>query len=333
MERIKDSIRKIVTVDQHIMKQQRKHPSASGSFSLVMVGITLATKFISAQVRRAGFSESIGATGEINVQGEKVQKLDEYANQVLMATLGYRSDVSLLASEELAEPIILNENGNYAVFFDPLDGSTNIDVGISVGTVFSILSLAGSEGMSPTERLLQPGSKQIAAGYVIYGSSTVLVYTSGDGVHLFTLDPGVGAYRLVEQNLRIPHEGPYYSMNEGNYDSFSSGVKAWLADVKKSEKYSSRYVGTLIADFHRTLIKGGIFTYPVTAKSPQGKLRLMYEANPVAFIAEQAGGIATDGKTPIMQKIPKAIHERTALIVGSPAEVEKYLTFTKDDIV
>lgn len=325
-----EDIKKIVTVDQHVMSQQRRHPSATGAFSLVMVGITLAAKFIAAQVRRAGFSEIVGATGRINVQGETVQKLDEFANNTLISTLGYRSDVAMLASEELEEPIILNKEGSYAVFFDPLDGSTNIDVGISVGTIFSVLSLP--EGPQKLEdKLLQPGLKQIAAGYVIYGSSTVLVYTSGDGVHLFTLDPGVGAYRLVEEYVKIPQSGKTYSMNEGNYHSFSTGTKRWLEDIKNSGEYTSRYVGTMIADFHRILMKGGIFVYPTTQRSPKGKLRLMYEANPVAFLVEQAGGIATDGRQRILEKVPSEIHERTPLVIGSPNEVNKYLDYIKNE--
>lgn len=330
IEKEEKRIKKIVTVDQHIMTQQRKHPTASGSFSLVMVGITLAAKFIAAKVRRAGYADLTGGTGAVNVQGEQVQKLDEYANNALISTLGYRSDVAMVASEELEKPIILNKEGSYAVFFDPLDGSSNIDVGISVGTIFSILSLP--EGDQKLEdKLLQPGTKQIAAGYVIYGSSTVLAYTAGDGVHMFTLDPGVGAYRLVEENVRIPKTGNTYSVNEGNYQSFSDGTKRWLDDIKASGQYSSRYVGTLIADFHRILVKGGIFVYPATKKSPKGKLRLMYEANPVAFLVEQAGGIASDGKNHILDKDPSEIHERTALVVGSPDNVNEYLNYVKDE--
>jgi fructose-1,6-bisphosphatase I len=319
----------LMTVQQHIMQQQAQHPTATGEFSWLLSGITLATKFIAAAVRRAGLGNVLGETGDTNVQGERVQKLDVYADQTLIRCLGYRGNVGIIASEENEEPVVLKAGGmgKYIVIFDPLDGSSNIDANASVGTIFSVLARpSAAESRDPSEEVLQPGLKQLAAGYVVYGSSTVMVYTCGDGVHTFTLDPAVGAYLLSGENLMMPTSGKTYSINEGNSNSFPEGAQKWLDWVKTDEAgpYSSRYIGALVADFHRTLIKGGIFLYPPTKQQPSGKLRLMYEANPIAFIAEQAGGLATDGKGRILERIPTSLHERTPLIVGSRDEVERF---------
>ena len=327
----------IRTVAQHIMQQQRAHPTATGDFSLLLGGLTLATRMISANVRRAGIAGVLGSTGDINIQGEVVQKLDDLADKTVKRCLQYRESVGVLASEEIAEPMVVehpNATGKYVVIYDPLDGSSNIDVDVSVGTIFSVLQRRSSETSEAAvfEDVLQPGTKQIAAGYVIYGSSTVLVYTTGAGVHMFTLDPMIGAYILAAENLKMPETGKMYSTNEANLESYPEGIKKYLAWAKTKEAgpFTSRYIGSLVADFHRTLLKGGVFIYPATAKAPKGKLRLMCEANPMAFIAEQAGGMASDGKTRILDKQPTELHERTPLIIGSRTEVQRLLDYCKE---
>ena len=319
-----------LTAQQHIQQeQQRNFPNASGDFSWLLSGITLATKVIAAQIRRAGLVDVLGTAGTTNVQGEAVQKLDLLANQALLSCLGSRGTVGVLASEENQEPAVVKRDpryGKYVVIFDPLDGSSNIDVNVSVGTIFSILrrDLGGNDPREPEADVLQPGTKQIAAGYVLYGASTMLVYSTGNGVHGFTLDPSFGAYVLTHPNLKMPESGPYYSINEANAAGFPPAYQQFLARLREGKagrEYSSRYVGSLVADFHRTLIKGGIFLYPPTAKHPEGKLRLMYEANPIAFLAEQAGGIATNGRQRILDLPPRSLHQRTPLVVGSRHEV------------
>ena len=321
----------ILTVQQHILQEQKRFPGASGEFSWLLSGITLATKMIQARVRRAGLTDILGTHGETNVQGEIQQKLDVYADEVLMHCLGVRESIGVLASEENEHPMILRHgspNANYAVVFDPLDGSSNIDVNVSVGTTFSVMRRPeGDKATDPDNWLLQPGSRQIAAGYVVYGSSTVLVYSVGNGVHGFTLDPSIGAYVLSHENIRMPPVGKYYSVNEGHRDSFPREYNFYLDRLRKGalgHQYSSRYIGSLVPDFHRTLLKGGIFLYPPTADHPTGKLRLLYEANPIAFIAEQAGGVASDGRRRILDIEPESIHQRTPLIVGSRVEMAEF---------
>ncbi|HUE14811.1 MAG TPA: class 1 fructose-bisphosphatase, partial [Planctomycetaceae bacterium] len=310
-------------------EQQRVHPHASGDFSWLLSGITLATKVIAAQIRRAGLVDIVGSAGTTNVQGETVQKLDVLANQALISCLGNRGNVGVLASEENDEPAVVLSDpkyGKYVVIFDPLDGSSNIDVNVSVGTIFSIFrrDLTGIGSHDPADDVLQVGTKQIAAGYVLYGPSTLLVYSTGHGVHGFTLDPSFGAYLLTHPNIKMPATGPYYSVNEANLASFPSGYQKFVASLREGttgQTYSSRYVGSLVADFHRTLLKGGIFFYPPTGRHPQGKLRLMYEANPIAFLTEQAGGIANDGHRRILDIQPDSLHQRTPLALGSQREM------------
>jgi fructose-1,6-bisphosphatase I len=321
----------ILTVQQHILQEQKRFPGASGEFSWLLSGITLATKMIQAQVRRAGLTDILGEHCAMNVQGELQQKLDVYADEVLMHCLGLRESIGVLASEENEHPVILRHgspSANYAVVFDPLDGSSNIDVNVSVGTTFSVMRRPdGDQAGDPDNWLLQPGSRQIAAGYVVYGSSTVLVYSVGNGAHAFTLDPSIGAYVLSHENIRMPPAGKYYSVNEGNRDSFPKEYNFYIDRLRRGalgHAYSSRYIGSLVPDFHRTLLKGGIFLYPPTASNPTGKLRLLYEANPIAFIAEQAGGVASDGERRILDIQPDSIHQRTPLIVGSRVEMAEF---------
>ncbi|MGE0605739.1 MAG: class 1 fructose-bisphosphatase [Pirellulales bacterium] len=321
----------IVTVQQHILQDQKRFPGASGEFSWLLSAITLASKMIQARVRRAGLSDILGDAGEINVQGEVQQKLDVYANDVLMHCLSTRASVGVLASEENEQPRILghfSQDAKYAVVFDPLDGSSNIDVGVSVGTTFSILRKPeGAASNEPGRWLLQPGSKQVAAGYVAYGSSTLLVYSVGNGVHGFTLDPSVGAFVLSHANIRMPQRGKYYSVNEAYRDGFPAGYVEYLDRLRGGAlgtSYASRYIGSMVADFHRTLLKGGVFLYPPTKDNPEGKLRLLYEANPIAFLAEQAGGIALDGKRRVLDVEPQSVHQRTPLVVGSADEMAEF---------
>lgn len=320
----------IVTAQQHIQREQtRYHPEAQGVFSWLLSAITLATKMVQAKIRQAGLLDVLGSAGEMNVQGETQQKLDVYANKALLHCLSLRDSVAMLVSEENEEPVTFDrepETGKYIVVFDPLDGSSNIDVNVSVGTIFSIYRRP-EQHTDVHHACLQPGAKQVAAGYVVYGSSTILVYTAGDGVFGFTLDPAVGAYVLSHNNLRMPKQGPYYSVNEGQAHTFPEEYREYLTRLRSGSlgrSYSSRYVGSLVADFHRTMLKGGVFLYPPTKTYPDGKLRLLYEANPLAFIAEQAGGMATNGRERILDIQPENIHQRTSLILGSQVEVQAF---------
>ena len=321
----------IITVQQHILQEQKRFPGASGEFSWLLSGITMATKLIQAKVRRAGLIDILGEQGDVNVQGEVQQKLDVYSNEMLVHCLSARESIGVLASEENEKPLLVHkgsENANYAVVFDPLDGSSNIDVNVSVGTTFSILRRPSGVSLNDPERwVLQPGSEQIAAGYVVYGSSTILVYSVGNGVHGFTLDPAVGAYILSHPNMWMPQQGKYYSVNEAYCDTFPPAYNEYLQSLRNGSlghKYASRYIGSMVADFHRTLLKGGVFLYPPTATNPEGKLPLLYEANPVAFLAEQAGGKALDGRRPILGIQPDSIHQRTPLVVGSRVEMDEF---------
>ena len=307
-----------------------KNPHATPEFAWLLSGITLATKIIASYVQRAGLLEIIGEAGQINVQGEVVQKLDVFANDTLRRCLGYRRNIGILVSEEDEEPHVIQEaeSGKYIVLFDPLDGSSNINANVSIGTIFSILHRdPASASKDVKSQILQPGCRQVAAGYVIYGSSTVLAYTAGAGVHMFTLDPSIGAYLLAEEGVKMPATGAIYSCNEAYEKDFPNGIRRYLKWAKAEGNYSSRYIGSLVADFHRTLIRGGVFLYPGTPKAPEGKLRLLYEASPLAFVAEQAGGVASDGQQRILDKQPTAMHQRTPLIIGSAKEVERVLSF------
>jgi fructose-1,6-bisphosphatase I len=324
----------IITAQQHIMEQEANFPDAGGIFSWLLSGITLATKMIEAKIRQAGLLNVLGSAGETNVQGETQQKLDVYANQALLHCLSVRDSVAILVSEENEEPVVFDrapETGKYVIFFDPLDGSSNIDVNVSVGTIFSIFRRP--EGDDLDAAVLQNGRKQVAAGYVLYGSSTILVYTAGRGVYGFTLNPSVGAFVLSHENMRMPEQGMFYSVNEALAHTFPPPYQQFITSLRMGglgRKYSSRYVGSLVSDFHRTMLKGGVFMYPSTKDYPGGKLRLLYEANPLAFIAEQAGGIATNGDQAVLDIEPLQIHQRTPLVIGSRAEVEAFLRIYRD---
>jgi fructose-1,6-bisphosphatase I len=324
----------ITTFQQHILQQQRKVPYASGDFSWLLSGITLAAKMIEAKIRSAGLSDIVGGVGSINIQGESQQKLDVYANQALLHCLGVRDSVAALVSEENDQPVTFDRSageGKYVIVFDPLDGSSNIDVNVNVGTIFSIYRRPEDTSSDAAKSVLQPGNCQIAAGYVLYGPSTVLVYTAGRGVFGFTLDPAIGAFVLSHECVKMPAKGKYYSCNEANISLFPDNYQSYLYELRSrddGEQYSSRYIGSLVADFHRTLLKGGIFLYPPTKKHPNGKLRLLYEANPLAWIAEQAGGAAIDGVKPILSLCPTDIHQRTPLVIGGASEVGAFLLRT-----
>ncbi|MEZ5366288.1 MAG: class 1 fructose-bisphosphatase [Bryobacterales bacterium] len=318
----------IVTIQQHILTQQRAFPEAGGSFSWLLSGITLAAKMIQAKVRRAGLVDILGSAGETNVQGETQQKLDVYANQAVQHCLGVRESVAELVSEENDHAVTFDrsdDQAKYVVVFDPLDGSSNIDVNVSVGTTFCVLRRP--PGAKVGEGALQPGHQQVAAGYVVYGSSTIMVYTAGRGVFGFTLDPAVGAFVLSHDNMRMPEQGDIYSVNEAYIDEFPEVYQRYIAGLRRGElgrRYKSRYIGSMVADFHRTLLKGGVFLYPPTQAQPEGKLRLLYEANPMAFIAEQAGGRALDGSRRVLDVEPTSLHQRTPLILGGKAEMDAF---------
>jgi fructose-1,6-bisphosphatase I len=333
---------RVKTLQRHIAEQQRQHATATGDFSWLLSGITLATKVIAAQVRRIGLGDLRGAAGGENVQGETVLKMDRYADDVILDCLGYRETVGLMVSEENQDPVVTKNvagQGKYVVIFDPLDGSSNVDCNVGVGTIFAVFARlpqppgppAASNPAGDLADVLQPGTRLLAAGYVFYSSSTVLAYTTGDGVHMFTLDPAIGAYVLSNEHVVMPAKSKIYSCNEGNAQTFPDGVQRYLAWAKSKEAgpYSSRYIGSLVGDFHRTLLKGGVFLYPPTASKPKGKLRLLYECNPIAFLAEQAGGLASDGEQRILTRVPTDLHERASLYVGSRDEMEIVLRFVQ----
>lgn len=327
----------IRTLGEFIVEKQHDFPHASGDLSSLLGSIKLAAKIVNREINKAGLVDITGAVGSENVQGEEQQKLDVYANDKFKAALEARDQVCGVASEEEDEAVAfnkeLNRNAKYVVLMDPLDGSSNIDVNVSVGTIFSIYRRVSPVGTPATEEdFLQPGNKQVAAGYVIYGSSTMLVYTTGNGVHGFTYDPSLGVFCLSHENMKVPEDGKIYSINEGNYFRFPMGVKKYIKYCQENvpadnRPYTSRYIGSLVADFHRNLLKGGMYLYPSTLTHPNGKLRLLYECNPMAFIAEQAGGKASDGKNRIMDLKPTELHERVPFFVGSTNMVNKLEQF------
>ncbi len=319
----------LITIERHILEQQKFFPEAHGELTDLLTDVAFAAKLVRREVVRAGLVDILGFAGSTNVQGEEVKKLDLFANEKIISAIGQHGRFAIMGSEENEGVIIppKNESGSYALLFDPLDGSSNIDVNVSVGTIFSIFKLKGDDpGKASISDCLQHGYEQVAAGYVIYGSSVVMVYTTGHGVHGFTYDPTIGEFLLSHENIVTPKSGKYYSINEGSYAQFNEGTKRYLDYIKEEDKatnrpYSTRYIGSLVADFHRNLLTGGIFIYPPTTKHTKGKLRLMYEANPLAFICEQAGGRATNGRDRILDIQPLELHQRTPLYIGSVDDV------------
>ena len=320
------------TLGQFIIERQADFPYAKGELSRLLRDIGIASKIVNREVNKAGLVDILGEHGTTNIQGEKVKKLDVYANQQFISALGSGGETCAVASEENDElvPITtkVSQNAKYIVSIDPLDGSSNIDVNVSIGTIFSIYRRADSGKPITEADFLQQGATQVAAGYVIYGSSTMLVYSAGRGVNGFTLDPSIGEFCLSHPDMQCPDDGTVYSLNEGNHARFPEGVKQYIKycqveDSATGRPYSSRYIGSLVADFHRNLLTGGIFIYPSTAKAPKGKLRLLYECNPLAFIIEQAGGKASNGQDRILELVPTSLHQRTPLFIGSSRMVTK----------
>lgn len=330
---------KIKTLTQFIIERQADFPYATGEFTRLLYHVEVAAKMINKKVNKAGLVDIIGAAGDINVQGEEQKKLDVFSNWHLIQSLQSSGECCGVASEEDQELITWDDNlsrdGNYIFCMDPLDGSSNIDVNVSIGTIFSIYRRVSPRGEKATlEDFLQEGNRQVAAGYIIYGSSTMLVYTTGRGVYGFTLDPSIGEFCLSNYSIITPEQGSIYSINEGNYENFPKGIKDYIQYCKQKDNatnrpYSARYIGSLVADFHRNLLKGGIFLYPQTDSAPNGKLRLIYECNPIAFLAEQAGGKASTGTQRILDIKPQSLHQRVPFIVGSKNMVEKAEEFIK----
>jgi fructose-1,6-bisphosphatase I len=327
---------KFKTLYRHIIEEERKTPNASGQLSDLLADIALACKLISLEVNRAGLVDILGLAGKENVQGEEVKKLDEYANDVLTTTMKLGGHICAVCSEEEETFIPLDVrfkdnqtiSNKYIVHFDPLDGSSNIDANISIGTIFSVYKRVSKEGPGTMDDCLQKGTEQVAAGYCVYGSSTVLVYCVGNGVHCFTLDPTVGEFILFNEDIQIPKKSKTYSVNEGNFCKWSKGMQSYIEYLKVNDKetnrpYSSRYVGSLVADFHRNLLYGGIFMYPADDKNKNGKLRLMYEANPLSYIIEHAGGRSSNGSQRILDIKPDSLHQRVPLFIGSEEDVKQ----------
>ncbi|MEL6346235.1 MAG: class 1 fructose-bisphosphatase [Myxococcota bacterium] len=314
------------TLDRFIFETTRAQPQATGQFSTLLQQVSLAARMVSARVNRAGLAGMLGSTGKMNVQGEFVQKLDIYANNTFKAALEHPGVCCAIASEEDANPFFIDapfRPGRYVFCMDPLDGSSNIDVNATIGTIFGIYRRKSPEGRrGEMSDILRPGHEMIAAGYVIYGSGTVLVFSTGDGVFGFTLDPSVGEFFLSHSNLRLAPSAKVYSVNEGYWGAWDPALQDYVASLKvEGAGYKARYIGSLVADFHRNLIKGGLFLYPATQKSPKGKLRLLYEAFPMAFLAEAAGGAATDGRRRILDITPEHLHQRTPLFIGNQENV------------
>ena len=329
---------KVVTIQRHIIEQERLYPKATGDFTGLLWDLTLAAKTISREVNKAGLADILGLTGEQNVHGEVVKKLDVYANERICKAMDHAGHLCIMASEENEDIIPIPDEfpkGKYVLLFDPLDGSSNIDANVSVGTIFSIHKRKTTGEEATIEDCLRKGAEQVAAGYIVYGSSTMMVYTTGSGVHGFTLDPSIGEFLLSHESIKIPPKGKIYSINEGNANTWDEGTKKYIAYLKESDQttgrpYSLRYIGSLVADFHRNLLYGGIFLYPADCKDPKKpkpKLRLLYEAAPLAFIVEQAGGIASTGKERIMDIQAAELHQKVPLIIGSKEDVLIYEKF------
>jgi fructose-1,6-bisphosphatase I len=321
---------KFMTLERHIIEEERRYPGATGEFSGVLHDLSLAAKLVWREVSKAGLVNILGITDRMNVSGDIVKRLDEFADETIYKAMDHGGHLCVMASEENEDLLHIPDHyprGKYVLLYDPLDGSSNIDANINIGTIFSIRRRLTTSGKGTLEDCLQPGSQQVGAGYVIYGSSTMFVYTTGRGVHGFTLDPSVGEFLLSHENITIPKRGKIYSINEGNSIRWEDGMKRYVEYLKAEDKdtgrpYSSRYIGTLVADFHRTLLYGGIYAYPGDKKNPEGKLRLMYEANPLAYIVEQAGGRASNGTRWVLDVRPTSLHQKTPLFIGSEEDVK-----------
>lgn len=330
-----------MTVTEHILDKQRENPEATGAFTRLLSELIVAAKIISREVNKAGIADILGYAGRENIQGEEVQNLDDFANRTIIERISHVGQLCVMASEENADIIKIPSRypkGNYVLIYDPVDGSSNIDVNVSIGTIFSIHRKISFEEDGTLQDVLQPGFKQIAAGYFIYGSSTMMVYTTGQGVHGFTHLPGIGEFLLSHENIQIPERGKIFSVNESYYNFWSDGVRR-LVDYFKSPDtkpaYTARYIGSLVSDFHRNLLKGGIFMYPADTKNPKkphGKLRLMCEANPLAFVVREAGGYASNGEKPILEIEPDELHQRVPLFIGSKKDVELAERYVRGEI-
>lgn len=321
----------VITLSQFIIENQKDFPYAKGELSRLLNDIGLAAKLVNRTVNKAGLAQIFGKIGAVNIQGEEQQKLDVFADKQFLHALESGRECCMVASEEQDQAIIFpsNPQAKYIVCIDPLDGSANIDVNVSVGTIFSIYRRQSTQGLPQLSDVLQPGNQQVAAGYIIYGSSTMLVYTTGKGVHGFTLDPSLGEFCLSHPNIRIPEQGHIYSVNQGNYKHFPEPVKAYVnycqeIDAHSARPYTARYIGSMVADIHRNLLLGGIFLYPASLRYPQGKLRLLYECNPLAWIVEQAGGCATDGRQRILSIVPTSLHMRSPIYIGSKGMLQDF---------
>lgn len=326
---VKHTDTSVVTIERYIIEQERRFPDATGELSGILYDLALASKMIANKVRLAGLADILGAEGTENVQGEEQQRLDVVANDIIRKAMDHGGRLCAMASEEEEDLIPIPEQfkrGKYMLLFDPLDGSSNIDVNVPVGTIFSVLQKVTEGEDGRLEDALQPGARQVAAGYVVYGPSTMLVYSTGHGVHGFTLDPSIGEFLLTHPDMRMPEHGRYLSVNEAYEQGWTDDVRALMQRYRgldgKREAMNVRYIGSLVADFHRNLLGGGLFAYPANTKSPSGKLRLLYECNPLAFICEQAGGAAIDGRQRILDVQPTALHQRSPYFVGSKADVE-----------
>lgn len=329
--------RKVLTLDEFTIQQLRMFPNATGELSNLLRDMGLAAKRVNVEVNKAGLVDILGDAGTVNVQGEDVKKLDIFANNQFMGVLRHGISCAGIGSEELDEFVVFDDevsnNSKYVCLFDPLDGSGNIDVNVSIGTIFSVYRRVSEKGKPCTkEDFLQPGRKQVAAGYIVYGSSTMMVYATRRGVNGFTLDPSIGEFTLSHPNIKCPESGKFYSVNHGNFFQYDEKVKSYIDACQKKNKdnggpYTQRYIGSMVADVHRNLIKGGIFMYPATIDKPRGKLRLLYECNPFAFIVEVAGGRATNGKQRILDVQPTELHQRSALFIGSRNMMDELDTY------
>ncbi|MGM0737635.1 MAG: class 1 fructose-bisphosphatase [Bacteroidota bacterium] len=331
-----DTTNHLLTLEEFIIRSQNRFDGATGELSQLLRDIGLAAKIVSREVNKAGITNLLGQQGSRNVHGENVKKLDLFADEQILSALRRSGIVSLMISEESNELIrTQSPSGKYLVFFDPLDGSSNIDVNVSVGTIFSIYRRKSSRNVSPEDSdALQPGDRQAAAGYVLYGSSTMLVYTTGMGVSSFTLDPSIGEFMLTDDDIRMPESSSTYSVNEGNASGWPEGIRSYIEHIKQvdpgsNRPYSLRYIGSMVSDLHRTLLLGGIFLYPPNVANPKGKLRLMYECNPMGYIMEQAGGLAVDGRDRVLEINPENIHQTSPVYMGSRKNVEELMAFLK----